>query len=99
MDIGFATPSWNRAGTIAIAATEEGLLPSAAAVDKEAGGALRRAMESSRFKGKAGQVLELLAPSGVQASRILLVGTGAAKKFDLRAAEKLAAGVVARLLT
>ncbi|HEY1962018.1 MAG TPA: M17 family peptidase N-terminal domain-containing protein, partial [Rhizomicrobium sp.] len=99
MEIGFAAPAWNRAGTIAVAATDEGLLPSAAAVDKATSGALRRAMEASRFKGKTGQVLELLAPSGVQASRVLLVGAGAANKFDARAAERLAAGVTARLLT
>src|SRR4051812_28740693 len=99
MQIGFAAPSADGAGTIAVGATERDLLPAAQAIDRQLNGALRRAAETSRFKGKPGQVVELLAPSGIQASRILLVGIGPADKFDGPAAEKLAAAAVARLLT
>ncbi len=99
MQIGFAAPSAAGAGTIVVGATERDLLPAAQAIDRQTNGALRRAAEASRFKGKPGQVVELLAPSGVQNARILLTGTGAADKFDGPAAEKLAAGVVGRLLT
>jgi leucyl aminopeptidase len=99
MQIGFAAPSADCAGTIAVGATERDLLPAAQAIDRQLNGTLRRAAETSRFKGKPGQVVELLAPSGIQASRVLLVCTGPADKFDGPAAEKLAAGAVARLLT
>jgi leucyl aminopeptidase len=99
MQISFAAPSLDRPGAVAVGAAEAGLLPSAVALDKSLGGALIRAMGSSRFKGKAGQVLELLAPSGGRSSRIVLAGIGQADKFDAPAAEKLAAGVVGRLLT
>ena len=44
--------------------------------DKASGGALTRALKVSRFTGKSGQVLEVLAPAGIKASRILLVGLG-----------------------
>ncbi len=99
MQISFAAPSLDRTGAVAVGAAEAGLLPSAATLDKSLGGALGRAMGSSRFKGKAGQVLELLAPSGGRFSRVVLVGIGRADKFDVAAVEKLAAAVVGRLLT
>jgi leucyl aminopeptidase len=99
MQISFAAPSLDRPGAVAVGASEAGLQPSAAALDKSLGGALTRGMESSRFKGKPGQVLELLAPSGARCSRVVLVGIGGADKFDAPAAEKLAAAVVGRLLT
>jgi leucyl aminopeptidase len=99
MQIGFAAPSADSAGAIVVGATERDLLPAAQTIDRQTNGALRRAAEATRFKGKAGQIVELLAPSGVQASRILLAGIGPADKFDGPAAEKLAAGAVARLLT
>ncbi len=49
---------------------------SAAAVDKKTDGALARAMRASRFKGNSGEVLELLVPVGIGASRVLLAGLG-----------------------
>jgi len=44
-------------------------------------------------------MVELLAPSGMQASRIVVAGVGKAETFDGPAAEKLAAGVAGKLLT
>jgi leucyl aminopeptidase len=40
------------------------LLPAAVGADKASGGALTRALKFSRFTGKSGQMLEVLAPSG-----------------------------------
>ena len=99
MQIGFAAPSADGAGAVVVGATDRDFLPAAQAIDRQTNGALRRAAEASRFKGKPGQIVELLAPAGMQASRILLAGTGPADKFDRPAAEKLAASTVARLLT
>ncbi|HEY4115224.1 MAG TPA: leucyl aminopeptidase [Rhizomicrobium sp.] len=99
MQITFAAPSLKGAGALAVAVQEGSLSGFAAELDKMAGGALSRAMESNRFKAKAGQVLELLAPSGVAASRILLLGLGGPDIFDGRAVEKAAASAVRRLLT
>src|SRR4029079_12500121 len=87
------------AGTIVVGGSEKDLLPGAAALDKRLDGALRRAAETSRFKGKPGQFVELLAPVGMKAARVVLAGIGQPDKFDAPKAEKLAAGVVGRLLT
>ncbi|MFL5236463.1 MAG: leucyl aminopeptidase [Rhizomicrobium sp.] len=99
MQIGFAAPAADSKGSLAVIGGEREFSPAAKALDERVGGALRRAAEASRFKGKPGQVVELLAPSGVQASRVLLVGVGRADKLDGPTAEKVGAVVVARLLT
>jgi leucyl aminopeptidase len=51
------------------------------------GGALARAVAAGRFNGAKGQTLELLAPQGVAASRVLLVGLGAESAVDGAAVE------------
>jgi len=99
MQISFAAPSADTAGTIVVGGSEKDLLPAAAALDKRLNGALRRAAETSRFKGKPGQFVEILAPAGMKAARVVLAGIGQPDKFDAPKAEKLAAGIVSRLLT
>ncbi len=70
-----------------------------AALDRVIGGALGRAMAGGRFSGAMGQTLDLIAPHGVEAARILLVGAGAADKFDAQAAELAAAHAYQALKT
>jgi len=99
MQVGFAAPSIAGSGALIVGAVEGGTMTASAAdVDKALGGALKRAQGVTRFAGKSGQVVELLAPSGLKASRVLLVGLGKPSRFDANAAERVAAGVVARLL-
>lgn len=62
-------------------------------------GQLARAMDAGRFEGKTGQIVEVMAPVGVQASRLLLVGTGAEAKADRAGFENIGGNLVARLLT
>jgi leucyl aminopeptidase len=98
MQISFASLSTSGTGALVVGASEGGALtPAAIAADKASGGALTRAKGASRFTGKAGQVLEVLAPANMKASRIVLVGLGAPAKFGGRAAERLAATIVGRL--
>ncbi|HWU54858.1 MAG TPA: M17 family peptidase N-terminal domain-containing protein, partial [Rhizomicrobium sp.] len=73
------------------------LLPAAARADKASGGALTRALKFSRFTGKAGQMLEVLAPSGLKVSRLLLVGLGKAEAVDEKGLETLGAQIAGRL--
>ena len=61
---------------------EAPLSGAAAAVDQAAGGALTRALAASRFKGAKGQVLDLVAPAGLKAGRLLLLGAGPREKAD-----------------
>ncbi|HEX2593896.1 MAG TPA: leucyl aminopeptidase [Rhizomicrobium sp.] len=102
MQLSFVAPGSiaTATGAVIVGALEGNqLTPAAAALDKAADGALTRAMAISKFKGKPAQVLELLAPSGVKATRILLVGLGKGADFKGSAAENIAATLIGRLLT
>ena len=57
------------------------------ALDAASGGAVSRALAAGRFTGAKGQVLELVAPAGIHAARIVLIGAGAQDGFDDLAAE------------
>jgi leucyl aminopeptidase len=48
----------------------------AKALVKDAQGQIERAAAAAKFKGKAGSALEIFAPVGVSASRLLLLGVG-----------------------
>ncbi len=99
MEISFVPASSESAGVLILGSAEGGgLTGRAAAVNMAMGGALKRAAEASRFTGKSGQVLEILAPAGVKASRVVLAGLGKPPKFNSIAAEKLAAEVLGKLL-
>ena len=88
MQISFVTNAAAGDGAWIVGAVEGGtLLPAAARLDKASGGALARALKFSRFTGKSGQMLEVLAPSGVRASRLLLVGLGKPETLDEKGLE------------
>lgn len=100
MQISFSSPTTATGGALIVAALAGGAFTaSAAEADRMAGGALKRALDVSRFSGKLGQMLEVLAPAQVKASRILLVGLGAAEELDGLKAEQIAADVTGRLLS
>jgi leucyl aminopeptidase len=98
MNITFAKPSLTGTATLVVGCAEDGTLtPSAARLDKTSGGALSKAVAHARFKGKAGQTLTLMAPAGVKAGRIVLLGFGVGKALDGLAAAKLGGAIVAAL--
>lgn len=98
MQISFVAPSNVTAGAWVVGAAEgAALLPAAVRADKACGGALSRALKVSRFTGKPGQMLEVLAPAGIAASRLLLVGIGKPESVDEKGLETLGAQIVARL--
>ncbi|MEO8300655.1 MAG: leucyl aminopeptidase [Rhizomicrobium sp.] len=102
MQISFVEPGNAAAGDGAwVVGAVDGsvLLPAAVRLDKASGGALKRALKHSRFTGKPGQMLEVLAPSGIKASRLLLVGLGKAESLDEKGLETLGAQIVGRLYT
>jgi leucyl aminopeptidase len=77
MKINFAGPRLPHAGTVVLPVGDERkLLPSAARLDEESGGALSRAMAASRFKGRGDETLSVLAPARLEFSRVLLYGIG-----------------------
>jgi len=77
MKISFAAPAAAKSGAVAGLVTEGGTLGSSLAeLDGKLDGALTRAIEASRFDGKKGEMLELVAPAGTPASRVIMVGLG-----------------------
>lgn len=100
MQIKFISPSLTGTGAFALGVAEGAKISGQALeADRMSDGAIKRAMAVSRFSGKPGQILEVVAPAGLKASRLLLVGLGKPEKFDARAAERAAAGVVGKLFT
>jgi leucyl aminopeptidase len=86
------------ADAVAVLAFEKSELSAPAAeLDAAAGGALRRAIETSRFTGAAGETLELLAPAGLDHDRIVLLGAGPASGLK-DAVERLGATAVRAVL-
>jgi len=87
-----AKPSSGAAGAFAALAFEDAVLsPAAAGLDQTAGGSLSRAVASAGFTGAKGRSLDLVAPSGLDYARVLLVGTGAQGDLDVAAVEIAAA--------
>ncbi len=72
------------------------LTPSAWNLDERTDGAVQRAMAASRFKGKAGDVLDVMAPpDGLD--RIVLIGLGKAEDLSLKKARDTGGQIVAHL--
>ncbi|MDM7983559.1 MAG: leucyl aminopeptidase [Maricaulis sp.] len=67
-------------------------------IDDASGGALARAVAASRFSGKPGQTLEVLAPSGTNADRVVLFGLGKQDEVKAATIEKSAAAVTSKVL-
>lgn len=97
MKIAFAAASLPTAGSVAVFAQDEQVLgPAALSIDKLTAGALTRAIAASRFKGKRGDLLEVLAPGGLDLDRVVLVGIGKPDALDDLGAQAIGGGLVGR---
>ena len=100
MKITFAAHSLPSKGALVVGVAQGNKLsPSAAALDKKSGGAIKRAIAASRFAGRKGDWLELLAPSKLGNSRILLAGLGEVGKLGPLDLETLGGSAYANLAT
>ncbi|HEV2675925.1 MAG TPA: leucyl aminopeptidase [Aliidongia sp.] len=98
MKISFAELGAPKAGTVVVGVGEDrALTPAAAALDKETGGALGRAMASSRFTGTKGQLLSVLAPANLAVDGIVLAGLGKLADVDALTLQALGGSVAAHL--
>jgi leucyl aminopeptidase len=98
MQLSFVVPGPIGTGTLVVGSLEDTkFLPAAKRVDQAIGGALTRALAFSRFSGKRDQMLEILAPAGARASRIVLIGLGKAGDVTGDRIETTAASVIGRL--
>lgn len=98
MQVSFSTKSRIGTGTYVVGALEDAiLLPAAKAADSASGGALSCAIKATDFKAKAGEVLEILAPAGLSAARVLIAGLGPVADITPAVAEKVGAQIFTRL--
>ncbi len=82
MKIAFSAPTLPKRGPLAVLVTADGKLSATGKkLDKATGGALTRAMKAGQFEGKKNQLLEILAPPGLDNGRIVLLGIGDPKKL------------------
>ncbi len=83
MKISFTTPALPNSGAL-ILLLPEGGKPSAALkqIDKKTGGRISKAMKANEFKGKSGETLVLLSPSGTSLNRVVLFGVGDVSKIN-----------------
>ncbi|HEU0156807.1 MAG TPA: leucyl aminopeptidase, partial [Stellaceae bacterium] len=99
MKIRFAEPELPSAGT-AVAGVWEGptLTPSAKRLDAASVGAVARALAASpRFSGKKAELLPIVGPAELRASRIVLVGLGKESAADARLYEELGGKIATHL--
>ncbi|MBP7064596.1 leucyl aminopeptidase [Ferrovibrio sp.] len=98
MKIDFAALARPKQGALVVLAADEAKLsPFGTALDKALGGALARALAGApRFKGSAGQWLELVGPGG-GFSRVLIAGLGKAADIKAEALEAVAGEAVKRI--
>src|SRR5262245_5738022 len=81
LQVQFAPLSQAPMGTLILLAGEElALGASARSFDERAKGLLLRAAGAANFSGKNKTAIELLAPAGIEAQRLVLLGSGRAGK-------------------
>src|SRR5688572_31975127 len=77
LDIRFAPLSAPSGATLVVLAGDGlALGPAARGIDERTKGALTKAAKAAGFSGKLKSSIEILAPAGIEAQRIVVVGTG-----------------------
>lgn len=68
------------------------------AVDKLISGGLQRSLLLPRFRGRKGEVNDILVPMGTSARRVILLGMGKAKEIDVLTLREIGGALAAHLL-
>ncbi|HTO82000.1 MAG TPA: leucyl aminopeptidase [Methylomirabilota bacterium] len=98
MKISFSKPEVPEGAAVVVGVYDDRkLTPTAAQLDKQSKGAIGRALAASRFKGRPDDLLSVLAPAGVDASRIVLVGLGKPGSLDALGVQAIGGRLVANL--
>ncbi len=84
---------------VIFAAKDSTLGPAATTLDTATNGQIARTLSAARFDGEAAVLVELFAPHGHSATRILIAGLGDPAKADASVFERVGGAVAARLLT
>ncbi len=98
MKFTFSKPEPPKAGAVVVPVLADKTLgASGQDLDQKTGGALTRAMNASRFTGRKDETLALLAPHGIEADRIVLLGLGKAGDLDALALQAAGGAIYAAL--
>ena len=99
MKISFAEPDLPRSGAVVVGVWEGKVLtPAARRLDEATAGAISRAVAAaSRFSGKKDELLPIVGPPNLSASRIVLAGLGKPESPDSRSFQQLGGNLVAHL--
>ncbi|MDD5587072.1 MAG: leucyl aminopeptidase [Alphaproteobacteria bacterium] len=98
MKISFVPSAMPAQGTFVLTVADGCKLgPLGAKFDHKLGGAMRRAMSASSFKGEKGQTLAILAPSRTRLKRLVLVGIGEPDAAKETAFQHIGGAIVAAL--
>jgi len=73
------------------------LSPLAAAINKQSGGVIAKALASGKFAGKRGQYAVIVPSDSVKCDRIILAGIGDVKELNAQAFENIGGGVIPHL--
>ena len=99
MKVGFIKVAMPVRGALVVPVLDGGkLTATGVTVDQRAGGALTRAVKGGHFKGGAGQILDLVAPAGLKASRIIAVGLGKPDEIGTLTLENAGGAAIGKLL-
>lgn len=102
MKINIIEKNLNQTGSLVVFGFEgddrHELTAAASEIDEKTGGAVNKAASVGKFKGKFGQMVEILAPSGIKANRVLLVGLGKDYDINEKQAEQLGGKIIMKLL-
>ena len=99
MKISFVEPAPPQSGAVVVGVWEE-RAPTGPArqLDEETGGAISRAMAASpRFHGKKNELIAIVGPPNLRASRIVVAGLGKPDAVDARLLQDLGGNLVAHL--
>ncbi len=100
MIIAFPSAADATAHALVVLAGPGGTLSSgAAAADAASGGQVTRALAAARFDGEAAALVEILAPAGVDATRLIVVGTGPGDAATAAMFEKIGGAIATKLQT
>jgi leucyl aminopeptidase len=98
MKFAFSELSLPKRGSLAVPVFADNILsPTAKEVNELTNGVLLKAIETSRFTGKKGDMLQILAPVGLDVSRIILFGMGTAADLKIVDFENLGGQLVKKL--
>lgn len=99
MKIAFVAKAARSAPVLVLPLTDERKLgPRGVALDRESGGAITRALALPRFKAKKGECLDIAAPAGLKARRLVILGLGAAKDLTFQTVREAGGALVGHLL-